>query len=74
MAQFLLKNNFFEFDNDIFRQISGTAISTKFALPYGYIFMDQIKTEILRTQNHQLMAWFTYIDNMFLFGLMGKKT
>ena len=73
MAQFLLKNNFFEFNNDVFRQISGTEISTKFALSYAYIFMDQIETEILRTQNHQPMVWFRYIDDMFLFGLMGKK-
>ena len=73
MAQFLLKNNFFEINNDVFRQIAGTAISKTFALPYAYIFMDQIETEILRTQNHQPMVWFRYMDDMFLFGLIGKK-
>ena len=33
MAEFVLSNNFFEFNSDTFQQISGTAIGTKFALP-----------------------------------------
>ena len=65
MAQFVLKNNFFEFNNDVFQQISGTAIGTKFALPYVCIFMDQIETNFLRTRSHQPMVWFRYIDNIF---------
>ena len=35
MAEFLLKNNFFEFDTNVYQQISSTAIGTKFALPYS---------------------------------------
>ena len=46
MAQFVLKNNFFEFDNDDFQQISGTTIGTKFALIHACIFMDQIKAKL----------------------------
>ena len=53
MAQFVLKNNFFEFHNDVFQQISGTAAGTKFALPYACIFMDQIEARFLRTQSQQ---------------------
>ena len=34
MAEFVLCNNFFEFNSDTFQQISGTAIGTKFAPPY----------------------------------------
>ena len=30
MAEFILKNNFFEFETKIIQQISGTAIGTKF--------------------------------------------
>ena len=33
MAEFILKNNFFEFETKIIQQISGTAIGTKFASP-----------------------------------------
>ena len=33
MSDFVLKNNFFEFNSKCFQQISGTAIGTKFAPP-----------------------------------------
>ena len=33
MAEFVLKNNLFEFNSKVFQQISGTAIDTKFAPP-----------------------------------------
>ena len=40
MAEFILKNNYFEFNGECKQQISGTAIGTKFAPPYACIFMD----------------------------------
>ena len=33
MAEFVLSNNYFEFDDKIYHQQKGTAIGTKFALP-----------------------------------------
>ena len=39
LAEFVLKNNFFEFNNEIKQQISGTAIGTKFAPPYVFIYI-----------------------------------
>ena len=38
MAEFVLKNNYFEFDSNVKHQISGTAIGTKFAPPCLYIY------------------------------------
>ena len=73
MAQFVLKNNFFEFNNDVFQQISGTAIGTKFAPPYACIFIDQIETNFLRTQSHQPVVWFRYIDNIFFISTHGEE-
>ena len=67
MAQFVPKDNFFEFNNDVFQQISGTAIGTKFAPPYACTFMDQIETKFLRTQSHQPIVWFRYIDDIFFY-------
>ena len=43
MAEFVLKNNYFEFNSAAYQQTSGTAIGTKFAPPYACIFMDQIE-------------------------------
>ena len=50
LAEFVLKNNFFEFNNEIKQHISGTAIGTKFDPPYACIFMDKIETDFLKTQ------------------------
>ena len=40
MAEFVLKNNYFEFDSKVKKQISGTVIGTKFAPSYACVFMD----------------------------------
>ena len=49
MAEFVLKNNFFEFDSKVKQQISGTAIGTKFAPPYTCIFVDKAEIDLLET-------------------------
>ena len=65
MAEFVLKNNYFEFNGGVKQQISGTAIGTKFAPPYACIFMDQVETDFLQTQKFQPLVWFRYIDDIF---------
>ena len=50
MAEFVLTNNYFEFGQKVFRQISGTAIGTKFAPSYACIFMDKFETYFLKMQ------------------------
>ena len=45
MTEFVLKNNYFEFNSTVKHQISGTAIGTKFAPPYACIFTDYIERE-----------------------------
>ena len=39
-VNFVLKNNLFEFDCKLYKQMSGSAIGTKLAPPYVSIFMD----------------------------------
>ena len=65
MAEFVLSNNFFEFNSDTFQQISGTAIGTKFAPPYACIYMDQVEQKFLATQINQPLIWPRYIDDIF---------
>ena len=48
LVKFVLKNNFFEFNNEIKQQISGTAIGTKFAPPYACTYMDKTETDFLK--------------------------
>ena len=65
MAEFVLTNNYFEFGQKVFHQISGTAIGVKFAPPYACIFMDKFETDFLKTQKLQPFVWFRYIDDVF---------
>ena len=74
MAEFVLKNNYFEFNGKVKKKISGTAIGTKFAPPYACIFMDQAETQFLKTQKHKPLVWFRYIDGVFFIWIHGKET
>ena len=65
LAEFVLKNNFFEFNNEIKQQISGTAIGTKFTPPYTCIYKDKTETYFLKTQKLQPFVWLRYIDDIF---------
>ena len=65
LAEFVLKSNFFEFNNKIKQQISGTAIGTKFAAPYACVYMDKTQTDLLKTQDLQPFVWLRYIDDIF---------
>ena len=73
MAEFVLKNNFFEFDTNVYQQISGTAIGTKFAPPYACIFMDQLETKFLENQNLKPLVWFRYIDDIFFIWIHSEE-
>ena len=58
---------------EIKHEISGTAIGTKFAPTYASIFMDEIETNSLDTQEFKLLVWFQYIDDVFFIWTHGKK-
>ena len=73
MTEFVLKNNYFEFNGKVKTQIWRTAIGTKFAPPYAFIFMDQVETEFLKTQEHKPLVCFRYIDDVFFIWTQGKE-
>ena len=74
MAEFVLKNNYFEFGNKIKQQISGTAIGTKFAPPYACIFMSDLETKFLESQHLQPLVWLRYIDDIFFIWTHGEES
>ena len=73
LAEIVLKNNIFEFDEKTFRQVHRTAIGTKFAPPYAILFMADLEEKILSAFEEKPMMWWRYIDNIFLFGNMEKN-
>ena len=75
MADFILKNIFLELNGEVKQQISGTTIGTKFAPPYACVFMNNVETKFLKSQELQPFLWLHYIDDIsFLNGLMEKKS
>ena len=65
MAEFVFKNNYFQFSHRVYQNISGTAIGTKISPPYACIFIDQVENKFLKTQKFQPLVWFRYIDDIF---------
>ena len=73
MAEFVLKNNYFQFNGKVKQQISGTAIGTKFAPTYACVFMDQVETDFQRAQEKAPLVWFRYIDYIFFIWTHGEN-
>ena len=47
LAEIVLKNNIFEFDEKTFKQKRGTAIGTQFAPPYAILYMADLEEKLL---------------------------
>ena len=73
MTDFVLKYNFFELNGEVKRQKSETAIGTKFAPPYAFIFMDEIETEFLKSQQFQPFLWLRFIHDTFFVWTHGEE-
>ena len=71
MDEIVLKNNFFEFKSKIKRQVSGTAVGTKFAPPYSV--RKKLETSLLEKQQLQPLVYFIYIDDIFLMCKHGEE-
>ena len=69
LAEFLLKNNFFELDNEVKQQISGTATGTNFAPPYVSIYMNKTGIFLKRRSVNQ---W-RYTGNIVLLQRLEKQ-
>ena len=48
ISGFVLNNNIIKFNGKVYQQKSGTAIGTKFAPTYVYLYMDDIEQKFLR--------------------------
>ena len=55
MAEYVLKNIFFELDGEVKQQKSGTAIGTNFKPPC--IFMDEVETGFFKSEELQPFLW-----------------
>ena len=73
LPRFVFKSNYFEFNEKVCKQMSGTAIGTKFAPPYTHIFMDEMETSFLKIQQLQPFTSLRYIDDIFFIWVCGEE-
>ena len=63
----VLKGNIFRFNNDVYTQLTGTAMGTKMAPNYANCFMHDLEERFLESQHIQPLIWRRYIDDVILF-------
>ena len=73
LAEIVLKNNIFEFDEKTYRQLRGTAIGTKMAPPYAILFLAELEEGFLKNCKFKPEVWFRYIDDIFMVWTHGEE-
>ena len=73
LAEVVLKNNVFEFNEKVYKQKRGTAIGSKMAPPYAIIFMDDLENKMLAGEEFKPKIWWRYIDDIFLVWEHGEE-
>ena len=74
LAEIILKNIFFEFDQKTFKQVRGTTIGTRIAPPYAILFMADLEGKILNDLEEKPMIWWRYIDDIFFVWEHGEES
>ena len=69
----MLKHNYFELGKDVYHQILGTAVATKFAPHYANIDMAGLEEEILEKSHFQTYLWLRYLDDIFCIWTKGLE-
>ena len=65
LARLVLENNYFEFDEKVFRQKLGTVIGTTFAPGFANIFMGHLEEKLLETCELKPWVWWHFLDDIF---------
>ena len=65
LAEVVLNNNIFEFDENTFKQKRRIAIGTNFSPLYAIRFMADFEEKMLESFDKKSMIWWRYIDYIF---------
>jgi hypothetical protein len=74
--QFILKNNYFSFNNQFYLQTMGTAMGTRMAPSFANIFLYYLEGNLLSSPPNNLkpLLWKRYIDDIFMIWPHGIDT
>ena len=73
MTEFVLRNNYFDFNDKVKQQISGTAIGTKCTPTYACIYMDEFENKFLSLRSDKHQVCLRYINDIFFIWTHGEK-
>ena len=65
LAEVVLKNNMFEFDEKTFKQKRGNPIGKRFAPPYAILFIADFEEKMLQSFEKKPVIWWRYIKGIF---------
>ena len=74
LLKLVLHNMYFEFNNEFFLQIGGTAMGTAVAPNYANLFMDRFETKALENYPLKPLIWKRLIDDIFLIWTHGEDS
>ena len=66
LIEIVLKNNVFEFNNNYYLQIQGTAMGTKMAPAYANLFMGKLEEKLRELGKPHIMPCKRFIDDTFV--------
>ncbi len=64
LLKIVLTKNYFQFADEMYHQIQGTAMGTKMAPAYANIFMAELEEELLDKYHIKPLLWKRYIDDI----------
>ena len=68
LFKFVLENNYFLFDNILYKQLFGTAMGTKMAPPYANLFLGKLEEEHINNDRfkNNINFYKRFLDDIFL--------
>ncbi|KAM7176581.1 uncharacterized protein RBU57_002185 [Macrochelys suwanniensis] len=73
LCDFVLTHNYFTFGDNIYLQVSGTAMGTRMAPQYANIFMADLEQRFLSSRHLTPLLYLRYIDDIFIIWTHGKE-
>ncbi|XP_065424163.1 uncharacterized protein LOC135975776 [Chrysemys picta bellii] len=73
LCDFVLTHNYFTFGDNIYLQVSGTAMGTRMAPQYANIFMADLEQRFLSSRPLTPLLYLRYIDDIVIIWTHGKE-
>ena len=66
LLRYVLENNVFQFNDEMFSQLCGIAMGTKLAPALATIYIGDLEEEFIQSREDKPMIWARYIDDVFM--------